>query len=47
MGNDKWLFDNLILARTSQCVGGISKGLAIQGKGTLVININKDNGKPH
>ena len=47
MGNDKWLFDNLILARMSQCVGGISKGLTIQGKGTLVININDDNGKPH
>jgi len=36
MGNDKRLFDNLILARTSQRVGGISKGLAIQGKGTLM-----------
>jgi len=47
MGNDKRLSDNLILARTSQHVGGISKGLAIQGKGTLVININDDNGKPH
>jgi hypothetical protein len=47
MGNDKRLFDNLILARTSQRVGGISKGLAIQGKGMLVININDDNGKPH
>ena len=47
MGNDKRLFDNLILTRTLQRVGGISKGLAIQGKGTLVININDDNGKPH
>jgi hypothetical protein len=47
MGNDKRLFDNLILARTSQRVGGISKGLVIQGKGTLVININDDNDKPH
>jgi hypothetical protein len=47
MGNNKQLFDNLILAHTSQRVGGISKGLAIQGKGTLVININDDNGKPH
>ena len=47
MGNDKQLFDNLIHVRTSQHVGGISKGLAIEGKGTLVININNDNGKPH
>ena len=47
MGNDMRLFDNLILAHTSQCVEGISKGLAIQGKGTLVININNDKGKPH
>jgi hypothetical protein len=47
MGKDKRLFDNLILARTLQRIEGISKGLAIQGKGTLVININDDNGKPN
>jgi hypothetical protein len=47
MGNDKRLFNNLILVRMSQRVGGISKGLAIKGKGMLVININDDNGKPH
>ena len=47
MGNDKRLFENLVLARAAQRVGGISKGLAIEGKGTLVININDDNGKPH
>ncbi len=47
MGNDKQLFDNLILARTSQRIGGISKGLAIKGKNTLVINIKDNTGKPH
>jgi hypothetical protein len=47
MGNDKRLFNNLILARTLQRVGGISKGLPIQGKGKLVININDNNDKPH
>lgn len=47
MGNDKRLFENLVLARTAQRVGGISQGLEIKGKGTLVININDDNGKPH
>ncbi len=47
MGNNKRLFDNLILARTLHRVEGISKGLAIQGKGMLVINIKDDNGKPH
>jgi len=47
MGNNKRLFDNLILARTLHRIGGINKGLAIQGKGTLVINIDDDNGKPH
>ncbi len=47
MGNNKGLFDNLILAHTSQRLGGISKGLAIQGKCTLVININDNNSKLH
>ena len=47
MGNDKQLFDNLILTRTVQHVGGISKGLSIQGKGTLVLNINDDTGRTH
>jgi hypothetical protein len=47
MGNDKRVFDNLILTCTLQHVGGISKGLAIKGKGTLVININDDKSKPH
>jgi hypothetical protein len=28
-------------------VGGICKGLAIKGKGTLVIDINNNTGKPH
>jgi hypothetical protein len=40
MGNDKRLFEHLTLARASQRVGGISKGLSIQGKGTLVMDIN-------
>jgi hypothetical protein len=47
MGNDKRLFENLTLARAAQRVGGISKGLSIEGKGTLVLDINDDNGKPH
>jgi hypothetical protein len=47
MGNDRRLFENLVLARTAQKVGGISKGLTIQGKGTLVLTIDKDTGKPH
>jgi hypothetical protein len=47
MDNNKRLFDNLIFTRTSQHVGGISKGLAIEGKGMLVIHINDDNCKPH
>ena len=47
MGNDKRLFENLVLARMAQRVGGISKGLAIKGKGTLVLTINNDNDKPH
>jgi hypothetical protein len=47
MGNDKRCFENLVLARTTQRVGGISKGLSIEGKGTLVINVNDDTGKPH
>jgi hypothetical protein len=47
MGNDKRIFKNLVLACTAQQVGGISKGLVIKGKGTLVVTINDDNGKPH
>ena len=47
MGNNKRLFENLVLANTTEHVGGISKGLAIEGKGTLVLTINNDNGKPH
>jgi hypothetical protein len=47
MGNDKRLFENLVLARAAQRVGGISKGLAIKGKGMLVIDVNDDTGKPH
>jgi hypothetical protein len=47
MGNDKCIFKNLVLACTAQQVGGISKGLAIEGKGTLVVMINDNNGKPH
>jgi hypothetical protein len=47
MGNDKHCFENLVLARTAQRVGGISKGLSIEGKGTLVIDVNDDTGKPH
>jgi hypothetical protein len=47
MGNNKHQFKNLVLARAAQGVGGISKGLAIEGKGTLVIDINDDTGKPH
>ncbi len=47
MGNDKRLFKNLILARTAQHVGRISKGLAIEGKGMLVLDVNNDTGKPH
>jgi hypothetical protein len=47
MGNDKRIFKNLVLACTAQRVRGISKGLAIEGKGTLVVTINNDNGKPY
>ena len=47
MGNNKRLFDNLVLARSAQRIGGISKGLSIQGKGTLVLNINDDTGRTH
>ena len=47
MGNDKRLFKNLMLVRAAQRVGGISKGLAIEGKGTLVLDVNDDTGKPH
>ncbi len=47
MGNDRRLFENLTLARAAQRVGGISKGLAIKGKGTLVLDVNDDTGKPH
>ncbi len=47
MGNDKRRFENLVLAHAAQRVGGISKGLAIEGKVTLVIDINDDTGKPH
>jgi hypothetical protein len=31
----------------AQKVGGISKGLMIQGKGTLVLKINNNTGKYH
>jgi hypothetical protein len=47
MGNNKRIFENLVLARTAQQVWGISKGLEIKGKGTLVVMINDNNGKPH
>jgi hypothetical protein len=47
MGNNRRLFENLVLARTAQKVGRISKGLMIQGKGTLVLTINANTGKPH
>jgi hypothetical protein len=47
MGNNKRLFKNLILARTAQSVRGISKGLEIEGKGTLVLDVNDNTGKPH
>jgi hypothetical protein len=47
MGNDRRWFENLIVARAAQHIGGISKGFAIKGKGTLVFNINDDTGKPH
>jgi hypothetical protein len=41
MGNDRHWFENLVVVRE------ISKGLAIEGKGTLVFNVNDDTGKPH
>ena len=47
MGNNRRLFENLVLVRTAQKVGGISKGSTIQGKGTLVLTINNNTGKPH
>jgi hypothetical protein len=47
MCKDKHRFENLVLACAAQRVGGISKGLAIEGKGTLVIDMNDDTGKPH
>jgi hypothetical protein len=47
MGNDRRWFENLVVACTAQRVGGISKGLAIKGKGALVFDINDDTGKPH
>jgi hypothetical protein len=46
MGNNKHLFENLILARTAQHIGGLSKGLAIEGKGTLVLDVNDDTENP-
>ncbi len=46
MGNYRQLFENLVLMRTAHKIGEISKGLTIQGKGTLVLTIN-DTGKPH
>jgi hypothetical protein len=47
MGNNKRLFENLILTHTAQGVRGISKGLAKECKGTLVLDVNNDTGKPH
>jgi hypothetical protein len=47
MGNNKRIFKNLVLDCTAQRVGSISKGLVIEGKGTLVVTINDDNGNPH
>jgi hypothetical protein len=47
MDNDKHLFENLIFARAAQRMGRISKGLAIKGKGTLVIDVHDNTGKPH
>ena len=47
MGNDRRQFKNLVVARAAQRIRGISKGLAIEGKGTLVFNVNDDTGKPH
>jgi hypothetical protein len=47
MGNDRRQFKNLVVARAAQRIRGISKGLAIEGKGTLVFDVNDDTGKPH
>ncbi len=47
MGNDRHLFENLVLVRMAQKVGGISKDLTIQGKRTLVLTIKDNAGKPH
>jgi hypothetical protein len=47
MANDKSLFEVLHLDQAEQQVGGINDGLVIAGRGTMVITINDDSGRPH
>ncbi len=47
MANDKCLFEDLHLDQSEQQVGGINDGLVIAGRGTMVITINDDSGRPH
>jgi hypothetical protein len=47
MGNNRRWFKNLVIAHAAQRIRGISKGLAIKGKGTLVFDVNDDTDKPH
>ena len=46
LAQDKRLFENLTPFCSGR-VGGIDGGLQIKGQGTLVLNINDDNGRPH
>jgi hypothetical protein len=46
LANERHLFKNLRPFR-SRCVGGIEGGLEIKGQGTLVLDINDNNRKPH
>jgi hypothetical protein len=46
LAQDKRLFENLNPFCSGR-VGGIEGGLQIKGQGTLVLDINNDNGRPH
>jgi hypothetical protein len=47
MGNNRRQFKILVVAHAAQGIGRISKGLAIEGKGTYVFDVNDNTGKPH
>jgi hypothetical protein len=46
LANERRLFENLRPFRSGR-IGGIEGGLEIKGQGTLVLDVNDDNGKPH